>query len=176
MKKLVTLLTALTMLLSMSLSVNGADLENNDIATEPIAEENFEEYIIEISPFLYYKGVYYDSSSIDINRYYLNTKTGEIGHTCVSKYAIVQLDDGKDYIQQINPNFSPEEQFVYTPIEEVLATLPVIEFTIFDAVSVQKYINGNYAISLEAQPYLDHNADGNVNSVDLSLIKYELLH
>jgi hypothetical protein len=176
MKKLITALTVLTMLLTVPLSVNGADLENNDIATEPIAEENFEDCIIEVPPFLYYKGVYYDSSPIDINRYYLNYKTGEIEHTCIWAYAVVQLDDGNDYMQQVNPNFSPEDQFIYTPIEEVLATLPVLEFTIFDAVSVQKYINGNYAISLEAQPYLDHNADGIVNSVDLSLIKYELLH
>jgi hypothetical protein len=151
------------MILSMAMSVNAEKNSQVDTGTW-----------INIPPYLYYDGVYYNTSSIDINSYWFNLETGEKMFTLIGAYSLVTLDDGKDYIQQ--NDFNSETGFKYTPIEEILPTLPILEYTISDLISVQKYIDGNFKINLEATPYYDYDADGKVNAVDLSLIKYELLH
>jgi hypothetical protein len=178
MKKIITTLTALTMMLSMAMSVNATELENTDITTIPVTEEDSQEDMgtwIKFPPYLRYNGVYYDASSIDGNFYSYNLETGIGGKTCLWCYDRVKID-GEEYIRQLDVDFYPEEVYKYTPIEEVIATLPVLEYTILDLISVQKHLEGNFKIDLEATPYYDYDADGKVNAVDLSLIKYELLH
>jgi hypothetical protein len=63
-----------------------------------------------------------------------------------------------------------------SPLAEVLAVTPRYEYKLEDMVTLQKYLMNNDSVLLRQKPYLDHNIDKEINAVDLSLIKYELLH
>jgi hypothetical protein len=186
MKKLIAALTTLTMLLSISISVN-ADL--------PISQGNhFDNFIAidspeEVLPPSYYNfeqygfSGYYDYHCFDgENSYMYNPETGEsfatgkVGFWVIEEngvwYMYSKRIEGEEVISEYwNPGMKK------APLADVLASVPRYEYKMSDMATVQRFFrNEDIEISLATQPYLDHNADRIVNSVDLSLIKYELLH
>jgi hypothetical protein len=171
MKKLITLLTATIMAMSMTIPTS-ATIDNTEYYPPPIKYFSFAQYGFDG----YYDYRYFDGENI----YVYDDETGELlMATEVSGFWIAE-ENGVWYMHSrlIEGEDSPiEPNWKKAPLADVLASVPRYEYKMSDMATVERFFrNEDIEINLKDAPYLDHNADGNVNSVDLSLIKYELLH
>jgi hypothetical protein len=171
MKKLITLLTAAIMAMSMTIPTS-ADL---------ILIDNPEEYLRPEFVQLERYGFpgYYNMQYFNSNTCIYNTETGICSiEPSVSRW--ISEENGVYYMHssRIEGEVSNiDSSWRKAPLADVLASVPRYEYKMSDMVTVKRFfIDEDIEVSFGGAPYLDYNADGNVNSVDLSLIKYELLH
>jgi hypothetical protein len=173
MKKLITLLTATIMAMSMTIPTSA----------DWVVIDNPEDYL----PPMYVRFDNYGFSGLynqyyfDSNNCYYDEELDEYGIEEAVGYHIIE-ENGVWYMISSRIEGEPSGYFAQptwgkAPLADVLASIPRYEYTLSDMVTVKRFfIDEDIEVSFGDAPYLDHNADGNVNSVDLSLIKYELLH
>jgi hypothetical protein len=174
MKKLITLLTAAIMAMSMTVS----------ISAEWIKIKNPEDYMCDFVSFEQYGfSGYYNYYQFDgENHYVYNTKTGvcssetdETGFNIIEKDGVWYM-----YSRRIEGVEDPEMEgsgMKNAPLAEVLAKAERYEYKLSDMATVQRFFkNQDLEIDIKEEPYLDYNADKKINALDLSLIKYELMH
>jgi hypothetical protein len=171
MKKLITLLTATIMAMSMTISTSA------DTILYDHPEEVLQPVFKDMSQYGF--NGYYNTLYFDSNYCYYNTETGGYSMTESVGYYIIE-EDGVWYMHSRRvegEDSTTEPIWKKAPLADVLASVPRYEYKMSDMATVARFFrNEDIQINLKDAPYLDHNADGNVNSVDLSLIKYELLH
>ncbi|MDR0919655.1 MAG: hypothetical protein LBM93_10510 [Oscillospiraceae bacterium] len=172
MKKLITALTVLVMLFTATTNVfAGRVLIENPEEVFPPNYIRFDEYG--------FSG-YYNSLNFDSNNFYYNEEFDWYEREIAVGYGVIE-EDGVWYMCSNRIEGEPanivDSTWKKAPLADVLASVPRYEYKMSDMATVERFFkNEDIEINLKDAPYLDHNADGNVNSVDLSLIKYELLH
>ncbi|MDR0919656.1 MAG: hypothetical protein LBM93_10515 [Oscillospiraceae bacterium] len=171
MKKLITALTATIMVMSMAMPTS-ATINGTEYYPPPIMYFSFAHYGFD---------GYYDYRCFDgENIYVYDDETGKLLMATEMAGFNIHEENGVYYMysKKIDGEEVPEIPGVKkAPLADVLASAPRYEYKMSDMATVQRFFrNEDIQISLKDQPYLDYNADGIVNSVDLSLIKYELLH
>jgi hypothetical protein len=172
MKKLIALLAALTTLFSMTATVSA----------DWIPIDNPEDYLTYYVNFERYgfSGYYNDYCFDGENHYVYNPETGKAGSTYSVVGYWIHNEDGVYYMysRRIEGEEIPERPGMKkAPLADVLANIPRYEYKLEDLATLQKYLmTHDIRIDFHNDSFLDYNADKELTSVDLSLIKYELLH
>ncbi|MDR0983873.1 MAG: hypothetical protein LBL93_02535 [Ruminococcus sp.] len=172
MKKIITALTALTLLFGTTANVSADTIFIDN------PEEFFPPEYVRFNNYGF--SGYYNTLYFDSNNFYYNEEFEWYERDIAVAFQIREEDgvyymysrriegEDADYVQ---PGWKK------APLADVLASIPRYEYKMSDMATVQRFFrNEDIEINLKDAPYLDYNADKIVNSVDLSLIKYELLH
>jgi hypothetical protein len=172
MKKLITLLTATIMVMSMTATISANTIYANPVDVLKPRYIQLDRYGFSG----YYNELYFDS-----NECIYDEELQAYGITDALGYMIIQ-EDGVWYMYssridgKTTDSLWGKDGWKKAPLADVLAVTPRYEYTLEDMATLQKFFMSNDSVLLRKKPYLDHNADKELNAVDLSLIKYELLH
>jgi hypothetical protein len=171
MKKLIILLTAAIMAMGMAIPTS-ADM----IFANPA--DVLEPYYVNFARYGF-TGYYNDYCFNSNNCYYEHggfAIEDEVGYWIEEEdgvyYMVSKRIEGEDMT-----DFWANEGWKKAPLADALAAAGRYEYTLKDMATLQKYLTAyDTEISFHKNRFLDYNMDRELTSVDLSLIKYELLH
>jgi hypothetical protein len=171
MKKLITLLTALTMMLSLSVNISAKTITANPVDVLMPYYISFERY-----GFTGYYNMYYFDSNNCVYEFGDYAIEDDIGYRILEEDGVWYM-----YSKHIEGEEEAAEWLGFgwkkAPLADVLAATPRYEYKMADMIAVQRFFkNQDLEININEVRCLDYNADKKINALDLSLIKYELMH